>query len=76
MFFLSYIFAFVFILEKQGFPCGSAGKEFTCSTGDLSSVPELGRSRGEGKGYSLWYSGLEKSMDWTIQSMGVTKNWT
>ena len=76
MFFLSYIFAFVFILEEQGFPCGSAGKESTCNTGDLGSVPELGRSRGEGKGYSLRYSGLEKSMDWTVQSMGVTKNWT
>ena len=31
--------------------------------GDLGSVPGLGRSPGEGKGYPLQYSGLEKSMD-------------
>ena len=46
-----------------GFPCGSAGKEFTCNVGDLGSIPGLGRSPGEGKGYSLQYSGLENSMD-------------
>ena len=31
--------------------------------GDLGSVPGLGRSPGEGKGYPLQYSGLEDSMD-------------
>ena len=36
-----------------GFPCGSAGKESTCNEGDLGSIPRLGRSPGEGKGYSL-----------------------
>ena len=46
-----------------GFPCGSAGKEFTWNAGDLGSIDELGRSPGEGKGYPLQYSGLEKSMD-------------
>ena len=35
----------------MGFPCGSAGKESTCNAGDLRSIPELGRSPGEGKGY-------------------------
>ena len=30
-----------------GFPCGSAGKESACNTGDLGSIPELGRSPGE-----------------------------
>ena len=29
---------------------------------DLSSIPELGRSPGEGIGYPLQYSGLENSM--------------
>ena len=48
-----------------GFPCGSAGKECTCNVGDLDSIPELGRSPGEGKGYSLQYSGLENSMDYS-----------
>ena len=36
-----------------GFPCGSAGKESTCNTGDLGLIPGLGRSHGEGKGYPL-----------------------
>ena len=46
-----------------GFPCGSAGKESACNVGDLGSIPGLGRSPGEGKGYPLQYSGLENSMD-------------
>ena len=36
--------------------------ELTCNVGDLSSIPGLGRSPGEGKGYPLQYSGLENSM--------------
>ena len=47
----------------MGFPCGSAGKESACNAEDLGSIPGLERSRGEGKGYPLQYSGLEKSMD-------------
>ena len=39
-----------------GFPGSSAGKEATCSAGDPSSIPELGRSPGEGIGYPLQYS--------------------
>ena len=57
-----------------GFPCGSAGKEITCNVGDLGSIPGLGRSPGEGKGYPLQYSGLENSMDCVVQ--GGTKSWT
>ena len=45
------------------FPGGSAGKESTCSAGDLGSIPGLGRSPGEEKGDPLQYSGLENSMD-------------
>ena len=44
------------------FPCGSAGKEFTCNEGDHGSIPGLGRSPGEGKGYPLQYSNLENSL--------------
>ena len=44
------------------FPCGSAGKESTCNAGDLDLTPGWGRSPGEGNGYPLQYSGLEKSM--------------
>ena len=58
----------------KGFPGGSAGKESTCNTGDLGSVPGLGRSPGEGKGYPLQYSGLENSTDYMVH--GVTKGRT
>ena len=57
-----------------GFPCGSADKESACHAGDLGSIPGLGRSPGEGKGYPLQYSGLENSMDCTVH--GVAKSWT
>ena len=54
-----------------GFPGGSAGKETACNVGDLGSIPELGRSPGEGKGYPLQYPGLENSMDYIVH--GVVK---
>ena len=54
--------------------CGPAGKESVCNAGDLGSIPELGRSPGEGNGYPLQYSGLENSMDCIVH--GVTKSWT
>ena len=49
--------------QLQGFPDSSAGKESACNVGDLGSIPGLGRSPGEGKGYPLQYSGLENPMD-------------
>ena len=59
----------------MGFPGGSAGKESDCNEGDLGSIPELGRSPGEGKGYpELQCSGLENSMDCVVH--GVTKSRT
>ena len=45
------------------FPHSSIGKESTCNAEDLSLIPVLGRSAGEGKGYPLQYSGLENSVD-------------
>ena len=56
---------------QQGFPCGSAGKESTCNAGDPGSIPGLGRSPGEGKGYTRQYSGLENSTDCLVH--GVTE---
>ena len=53
---------------------GSAGKESTCNVGDLSLIPGLGRSRGEGNGYPLQYSGLENSVDCIVH--GFTKSRT
>ena len=40
------------------------GKESACNAGDLGSIPGLGRSPGEEKGFPLQYSGLENSMDY------------
>ena len=58
----------------MGFPDSSAGKESTCNAGEPGSIPGLGRSAGEGKGYPLQYSGLENSMDSIVH--GVAKSWT
>ena len=52
----------------------SVGKESPGNAGDVSSVPGLGRSPGEGKRYPLQYSGLEKSMVCRVH--GVAKSWT
>ena len=57
-----------------GFPYGSAGKESACNAGHLGSIPGLGRSPREGKGYPLHYSGLQNSMDCIVH--GVTKSQT
>ena len=51
-----------------------SGKESACNSGDLSLIPGLGRSPGEGKSYPLQYSGLENSMDCIVH--GVAKSWT
>ena len=61
-------------LQSMGFLCGSADKESACNAGDLGSIPGLGRSPGEEKGYPLQYSGLENSMDCIVH--GVTKSRT
>ena len=60
----------------HGLPCGSAGENSACSAGGLGSVPGLGRSLGEGKGYPLQYSGLENSMDsifWGRRELDMTE---
>ena len=57
-----------------GSPCGLAGKESACNVGDLCSIPGLGRSPEEGKGYPLQYSSLENSMDCIVH--GITKSQT
>ena len=57
------------VTGTAGFPGGSAGNESTCKAGDLGSIPGLGRSPGEGKGYPLQYSGLENSMDCIVHGV-------
>ena len=56
-----------------GFPDSSVGKE-SARNADLGSIPGLGRSPVEGKGYPLQYSGLENSMDCRVHE--VTKSQT
>ena len=79
--FLNPFFIFLFSLcdfhylsIALGFPCGSAGNKSACNVGDLDSIPGLGRCPGEGKGYSLQYSGPEDSVDCVVH--GVTKSLT
>ena len=58
-----------------GFPCGSASKESACSAGDMSLIPGLGRSPGEGKGYPLQYCGLENSKDCIVCKESDPTEW-
>ena len=62
-----------------GFLGGSEVKASACNSGDLGSIPGLGRSSGEGNGTPLQYSGLEKPMDggaWWATVHGVAKSQT
>ena len=61
------------------FPGGSDGKASAHNAGDPGSIPELGRSPGEGNGNPLQYSCLENHMDggaWEAAVHGVAKSWT
>ena len=62
------------------FPGGSDGKESAiCNVGDPGSIPELGRSPGEGNGNPLQYSCLENPMSrgaWRTAVHGVAKSRT
>ena len=58
---------------KQGgwYLSGSDGKESACDAGDPGSIPELGRSPGEGNGNPLQYSCLENPVDKSMGSQRV-----
>ena len=63
----------------MGFLGGSHDKESACNAGELSLIPGLGRSPGEGNGNPLQYSCLENSTDtgaWWATVHGLTKNQT
>ena len=42
--------------RDEGFPGGSVIKNLPANAGDISSIPESGRSLGEGNGNPLQYS--------------------
>ena len=68
----------VTIYVYMGFLGGLDGKESACNAGNTGSIPESGRSPGEGNGYPLQYSCLENSMDrgaWWATVHGVAKSW-
>ena len=44
-------------LPTPEFPCGSTSKESACNVTGLGSIPGLGRSLGEGKGYIVFWPG-------------------
>ena len=63
----------------MGFFGGSVVKNLSANEGDMDSIPELGRSSGEGNDYSLQYSCLGNPMDieaWWATVHGVTRSWT
>ena len=60
-------------------PGDSGVKNLPASAGDTGSVPESGRSPGEGNTNLSQYSGLEDSMDrgaWWVVVQGVQKGQT
>ena len=62
-----------------GFPGSPDCKEFARNAGDVSSIPESGRSPGKGNGNPLQYSCLENPMDrriWRATVQGFAKSWT
>ena len=52
-----------------GFPDGSEVKNPAANAGDLGSIPETGRSPGEGNGNSLQYSCWK--IPWTEEARGL-----
>ena len=74
MFISDHINWYILYIYIYHFPCGSVGKESACNSRDTGSIPGLGTSPGERKGYPLQYSGLEDSMD--CIDHGVTKSRT
>ena len=62
-----------------GFSGGSDGKKSAHNEGDPDSIPGLARFPGEGNGYLLQHSCLEKSKDkeaWWALVHGVSKSQT
>ena len=69
-------------IKIAGFPGGLAVKESACNagaTGEMGSIPGLGRCPGGGHGNPLQYSCLENPIDrgaWWAIVHRVTKSWT
>ena len=73
------IIIFINYHSFKGFPGSSDGKESASNSEDLGSIPESGRSSGEGNGNPFQYSCLENPTDggaWWATVHGVTKSQT
>ena len=69
-------FNFLPTRHEGGFPGVSDGKESSCNAGDSSSIPESGRSPGEGNGYLLQCSCLGNPVDdWRAAVHGDLRSW-
>ena len=69
-----YIYTYTLYMYTCMLPSCSVGKESACNAADLSLIPGLGRSPGEGNGYLLQYSGLENSVNCIVH--GVAESFT
>ena len=68
-----YLFDMFFVIIQ-----GSNGKESVCNVEDQGLIPGLGRSSGEGNGYSLLYFCLKNPMHRGARQAtvhGVAKSW-
>ena len=69
--------SFWYLLFRQGSPGGSDGKESACNSGDLSLIPGLGRSPGEGQPHSsilVWRTPMDRGA-WRTAVHRVSKSW-
>ena len=76
---LFYTFSCSPIWHYLGFAGGSDSKESACNIGDPGSIPESGRSPGEGNGNPLQCSFLENFMSrgaWLATVHGIAKSQT
>ena len=65
------------ITQDMGFPAGSVAKDLPANAGDVGSIPESGKSPGEGNGNPLQYSCLGSPTDrgaWWATIHGVAKS--
>ena len=59
----------------MGFPDISVGKESACDAGDPGSIPESGRSPGEGIGYPFQYSWASLVVQLVKNPPAMWKTW-
>ena len=69
------LYQLIYCCSSRASMVALAGKESSCNAGDQGSIPGLGRSPGEGNGYSLQYSDLENSMNCIVHGVAKSQTW-